>query len=92
MLGIALTSPSFTLGSFGDECRPGIVNLSPGICPRILLLGPVARAYLTAARGVCEGTLAIVSKDGNPILRQLRYALPEMTQRLHTRSRMKRAK
>jgi hypothetical protein len=92
MLGIALTSSGFTLGSFGDECRPGNVSLSPGISPRNHLLGPATRAYLTAAKGVFAGTLAIVSKDGNPILRQLRYALPGMTQRLHTCSRMKRAK
>jgi len=92
MLGIAPTSPGFTLGSFGDECHSGGVGLSPGISPRNHLLGPAARAYLTAAKGVSTGALAIVSKDGNPILRQLRYALPGMTQRLHTRSRMKRAK
>lgn len=92
MLGIGPTSAGFTLGSLEAECRPGTVSLSPGISPRNHLLGPAARAYLTAIKGISTGALAIVSKDGNLILRQLQNTLPEITQRLHTRSRMKRAK
>ena len=92
MLGVAATALRFTLGSFGSECRPGGMSLNPGISPLNHLLDQCVQAYLTAAKAICVGNLAIVSQDGSPILRQLRCTLLVMKQRLHTRSRMKRAK